>query len=106
MRQAEMRRLEGRSGGDHVKAMKRCVLDGSRLADAAAVCRQLGGAFGFPGDNPDALAQALGAYRGEPVAVVWRHAAGSAERLGPRFAEIVAVLQRAAAEGMLTLELA
>jgi hypothetical protein len=30
----------------------------------------------------------------------------SADLLGPRFAQIVTVLQRAAAEGMLTLELA
>jgi RNAse (barnase) inhibitor barstar len=89
--------------------MKRCVLDGSRLAGAAAVYRALAEAFRFPQpfvDQPDALSAALGDYSGEPVAVIWRNAALSADRLGPRFAEIVAALQRAAAEGSLTLELA
>lgn len=89
--------------------MKRCVLDGARLADPAAVYRELGAAFHFPdrfGGNPDALWDVLGEYGGEPVAVIWRNAARSAERLGPRFAEIVAVLQRAAAAHRLTLELA
>jgi len=89
--------------------MKRCVLDGARLADAAAVYRALGHAFRFPeyfGDNPDALRHALGEYGGEPFAVVWREAARSAERLGPDFAAIVEVLQRAAGDGLLTLELA
>lgn len=89
--------------------MKICVLDGATLDDAAAIYRRLGEAFGFPdyfGDNPDALWDALGDYAGEPVTVVWRDAARSAERLGPQFAAIVAVLQKAAAEGMLTLEMA
>ncbi|HKS87871.1 MAG TPA: barstar family protein [Stellaceae bacterium] len=89
--------------------MKKCVLDGSRLAGAAEIYRELAEAFGFPeyfGDNPDALWDALGDYRGQPVTVIWRHAARSAHQFGPRFAEIVAVLQRAAAEGTLTLELA
>ncbi len=89
--------------------MKNCVLDGSRLADAAAVYRALAETFQFPeyfGNNPDALWDALGDYSGEPVAIVWLDAARSADLLGPRFAQIAAVLQRAAAEGMLTLELA
>lgn len=89
--------------------MKECVLDGTRLDDAAAVYRALAEAFRFPayfGNNPDALWDALGDYSGEPVAIVWRHASRSAELLGPRFAQIVAVLERAAAEGMLTLEIA
>jgi ribonuclease inhibitor len=89
--------------------MKNCVLDGSRLADAAAVYRALAETFQFPeyfGNNPDALWDALGDYSGEPVAIVWRDMARSADLLGPRFAQIAAVLQRAAAEGMLTLELA
>jgi ribonuclease inhibitor len=89
--------------------MKECVLDGSRLADAAAVYRALAEAFRFPqyfGNNPDALWDALGDYSGEPVLITWRHASLSAELLGPRFARIVAVLERAAAEGMLTLEIA
>ena len=89
--------------------MKKCVLDGSRLADMAAVYRVLGEAFRFPeyfGNNPDALWDALGDYSGEPVLITWRHASRSAELLGPRFTQIVAVLERAAAEGMLTLELA
>lgn len=88
--------------------MKNCVLDGSRLADAAAVYRALAEAFRFPeyfGNNPDALWDALGDYSGEKVAILWRDAARSADLLGPRFAQIVAVLQRAAAEGMLTFEL-
>ena len=89
--------------------MKECILDGSRLADAAAVYRALAKAFRFPqyfGNNPDALWDALGDYSGEPVRVTWHHASQSADLLGPRFAEIVAVLELAAAEGMLTLELA
>jgi RNAse (barnase) inhibitor barstar len=89
--------------------MKKCVLDGSRLADMAAVYRVLGEAFRFPeyfGNNPDALWDALGDYSGEPVLITWRHASRSAELLGPRFAQIVAVLERAAAAGTLTLELA
>jgi RNAse (barnase) inhibitor barstar len=89
--------------------MKKCVLDGSRLADTEAVYRALGEAFGFPqyfGNNPDALWDALGDYSGEPVAIVWRDAAHSADLLGPGFAQIVTVLQRAASEGMLTLEVA
>jgi RNAse (barnase) inhibitor barstar len=88
--------------------MKECVLDGSRLGDVAAVYRALAEAFRFPeyfGNNPDALWDALGDYSGEPVTVVWRNAAGSAALLGPQFAQIVAVLERAAAAGMLTLEL-
>ena len=86
-----------------------CVLDGSRLPNAAAVYRALGDAFRFPdyfGNNPDALWDALGDYSGEKLAIVWHDAARSAVLLGPRFEEIVAVLQRAAAEGLLTLELA
>ena len=89
--------------------MKTCVLDGSRLPDAAAVYAALARAFGFPthfGNNPDALWDALGDHTGEPVAVVWRDAARSAELLGPDFDAIVAVLQRAATLGMLKLELA
>ena len=89
--------------------MKKCVLDGSRLVDPAAVYRALAEAFQFPqyfGNNPDALWDALGDYRGEPVQITWRHAARSADLLGPRFAQIVAALHQAAAEGMLTLELA
>lgn len=89
--------------------MKRCVLDGSRLANAGSVYRALAGGFRFPeyfGNNPDALWDALGEYNGEPIAIVWRNAARSAELFGPQFGEIVAVLQRAAADGVLTLELA
>ena len=89
--------------------MKRYVLDGSRLASMEAVYRALGEAFGFPhyfGNNPDALWDALGDYSGEPVAIIWRDAARSADLLGPGFAQIVTVLQRASAGGMVTLELA
>ena len=89
--------------------MKECVLDGSRLADAAAVYGVLARSFAFPryfGNNPDALWDALGDYGGEPVTVVWRDAARSAELLGPDFDMIVAVLQRAATLGMLQFELA
>jgi RNAse (barnase) inhibitor barstar len=91
-----------------VSDMKTCVLDGARLADAAAVYRELGQAFGFPayfGNNPDALWDALGDYAGEPVTIVWRDATRSAERLGPQYAAIVAVLKKAAAKGLLTFEL-
>jgi ribonuclease inhibitor len=89
--------------------MKECVLDGSRLVDANAVYRALAETFQFPqyfGNNPDALWDALGDYSGEPVAILWRDAARSAELLGARFAQITAVLQRAAAEGILTVDLA
>jgi len=89
--------------------MKTCVLDGSRLDDAAAVYRELGLVFRFPphfGNNPDALWDALGDYSGEPAAVVWRNADRSAERLGPDYPRIRSVLQKAAERGLLTLELA
>jgi len=88
--------------------MKKCILDGSRLDTIEAVYRTLGEGFQFPeyfGSNPDALWDALGDYSGEPVAIVWRDAARSADLLGPRFAQIVTVLQRAASEGIVTLEL-
>jgi RNAse (barnase) inhibitor barstar len=52
------------------------------------------------------LWDALGDYSGEPVAITWRDATRSADVLGPGFAQIMAVLQRAASEGRLTLELA
>ena len=103
------RSLDGAPRRPEVTKMKRCVLDGARLADAAAVYRELAAAFHFTdyfGGNADALWAVLGEYGGEPIAVIWRNAAQSAERLGPRFAEIVAVLQRAAAAERLTLELA
>lgn len=89
--------------------MRKCVLDGARLGDAASVYRTLGEAFRLPENfatNPAALRDALGAYRGEPVEIIWRHAARSSHLLGARFAEIVSALQQAAAQGMLTLELA
>ena len=89
--------------------MKSCAIDGAKLADAAALYRQLGEAFDAPdyfGANPDALWDAITEYSGEPVAIVWRDAARSADLLGPEFAQIVTVLQRAAEEGMVTLELA
>ena len=89
--------------------MKTCVLDGARLDDAAEVYRELGQAFAFPayfGNNPDALWDALGDYSGEPVTIFWRNAARSAERLGPQYDAIVAVLKKAAAKGWLALELA
>jgi RNAse (barnase) inhibitor barstar len=89
--------------------MKQCVLDGSHLTDVTDVYDALAAAFRFPeyfGSNPDALWDALGDYSGEPVAIIWRDAARSAELLGPRFTRIVAVLQQAAADGRLTLELA
>lgn len=52
------------------------------------------------------MREALGGYEGEPVAVVWRNAARSSSLLGPSFGVIVSMLQRAAAQGRLTLELA
>ena len=91
-----------------MRRMKKCVLDGSRLPDAAAVYRELAQRLEFPGHfghNPDALWDALGERSDELVTIVWRDAARSAELLGPRFDEIVAVLQRAATLGMITLEL-
>jgi RNAse (barnase) inhibitor barstar len=65
--------------------------------------------FRFPahfGNNPDALWDALGDYSGEPAAVVWRNADRSAERLGADFPRILAVLQKAAENGLVTLDLA
>jgi ribonuclease inhibitor len=88
--------------------MKTCILDGAQLADADAVYDALSAAFGFPdhfGKNPDALWDALGDYSGGPIAVVWRDAELSEKRLGPHFHRIVAVLQKAAAAGLLTVEL-
>ena len=89
--------------------MKKCILDGSRLVNTEAVYGALGEAFRFPeyfGNNPDALWDALGDYSGDPVTIVWRGASRSADLLGQGFSQIVAVLQRAEADGMLTLELA
>ena len=88
--------------------MKRCILDGESLQDATQAYRRLAADLGFPahfGHNPDALWDALSEQRAEPVEIVWRHSARSAERLGPAFDRIVAVLHRAAAEGLVRLEL-
>jgi len=88
--------------------MKRYILDGEGLADAGAVYRALAAAFDAPdyfGNNPDALWDVLTAYAGVPVELTWRHSARSAERLGGDFAKIVAVLQEAAAQGLVTLRL-
>jgi RNAse (barnase) inhibitor barstar len=87
--------------------MKRCILDGEKLPDAAAVYRKLAQDLGFPahfGHNPDALWGALGEQRGEPIELAWRNSARSAERLGPDFERIAAVLRRAAADGLITLQ--
>ena len=92
-----------------VQGMKSYILDGSDLPDAAAVYRKLGEALHAPdyfGNNPDALWDAITEYSGEPIEIVWRNSARSAARLGPRFDDIVAVLRRAAADGMLKFELA
>ena len=88
--------------------MRRCILDGAALQDAAAVYQKLAADLDFPahfGQNPDALWDALGEQRGEPVEVIWRHSARSAERLNPHFDEIVSVLRRAAVSGLISLEL-
>ncbi len=88
--------------------MKSCRLHGSDLADAAAAYGELGAAFDAPayfGANPDALWDAITEYSGEPVEIVWLDSARSAEVLGPRFAEILTVLETAAAEGRLKLRL-
>ena len=88
--------------------MASCILDGSELADAAAVYRKLGEALHAPayfGRNPDALWDAISEYGGEPIEIVWRNSARSAERLGPVFDDIVAVLQRAATEDRIKLRL-
>src|ERR1051325_2272568 len=53
-----------------VTAMKRCILDGASLPDAAAVYRKLAGDLALPahfGHNPDALWDALGEQRAAPV---------------------------------------
>ena len=89
--------------------MKSCTIDGARIADAAAAYRKLAAAFDAPdyfGGNPDALWDVITEYSGEPVEIVWHDSARSAERLGPAFEKIVAVLQRATVDGMLKFELA
>ena len=88
--------------------MKSCILDGARLADAAAIYHELAAAFDPPayfGANPDALWDAITEYSGEPVEILWRHSAQSAARLGPAFGQIVAVLRRGAADGLLKFAL-
>ena len=85
---------------------KTCILDGGALPDAAAVYRKLSQALGAPdyfGHNPDALWDVITEYHGEPVEIVWRNAAQSAARLGRHFDEMVAVLERAAADGHVKL---
>jgi RNAse (barnase) inhibitor barstar len=88
--------------------MRKCLLDGSRLADASAVYRALAEAFEFPmsiANSPEQLIAALDEYRGEPIAVVWRRATQSADRLGEQFEIILAALQTAAANGTVSLQL-
>src|SRR4051794_41792614 len=83
--------------------MKRCILDGETLQNATQAYRRLAANLGFPahfGHNPDALWDALSEQRAEPVEIVWRHSARWAERLGPAFDRILAVLPRAAAQGL------
>jgi len=85
-----------------VQGVKSCILDGATLPDAAAVYRKLGEALHAPshfGNNPDALWDLITEYGGEPIEIVWRHSAQSAALLGPRFDDIVTVLQRATAQG-------
>jgi RNAse (barnase) inhibitor barstar len=89
--------------------MRKYVIDGARLVDAAAVSRALKEALRLPAGfsvDWEALRDALGAYQGEPVEIVWRQAARSSTLLGSRFAEIVSALQQAAAQGKLRLVLA
>ncbi len=89
--------------------MKSCTIDGTKLPDAAAVYRELAAAFdaaAYFGANPDALWDVITEYSGEPVEIVWRHSAQSATTLGPAFEQIVAVLERAAAESRVRLRLA
>ena len=89
--------------------METCILDGSALPDAVAVYRKLGEALHAPayfGNNPDALWDLITEHSGEPIEIVWRHSAQSAALLGPAFEQIVAVLRRAAADGMVKFELA
>ena len=88
--------------------MKTCVLDGATLPDAAAVYRRLGEALQAPayfGRNPDALWDAITEQSGEPIEIVWRNSAHSSARLGQHFDDIVAVLERAAADGRVKLRL-
>jgi RNAse (barnase) inhibitor barstar len=92
-----------------VQGMKTCILDGSALPDATAVYRKLGEALQAPayfGNNPDALWDVLSEYNGESIEIVWRNSARSAALLRPVFDDIVVVLERAAADGMLKFELA
>ena len=89
--------------------MASCILDGADLPDAAAVYRKLRKALHGPayfGRNPDALWDAITEYGGEPIEIVWRNSARSAALLGRRFDDIVAVLQRAATEDRIKLQLA
>jgi len=91
-----------------VQGMKSCILDGATLPDAAAVYRKLGEALHAPshfGNNPDALWDLISEHSGEPIEIVWRNAAQSAALLGPRYKDIVRVLERAAAHGRIKLQL-
>jgi RNAse (barnase) inhibitor barstar len=84
--------------------MKRCILEGPALPDAAAVYQKLAEDLDFPayfGHNPEALWDA----GGEPVEIVWRQSARAAARLGPDFERIIAVLRRAAADGWINFQL-
>jgi RNAse (barnase) inhibitor barstar len=88
--------------------MKSCTLDGAQLPDAAAAYKELAAAFDAPayfGANPDALWDVITEHSGEPIEIVWRHSARSAELLGPRFREIMTVLEKAGARGWITLRL-
>jgi len=92
-----------------VQGMKSCILDGATLPDAAAVYRKLGEALHAPshfGNNPDALWDLITEYGGEPIEIVWRNSTRSAAQLGPRYKDIVRVLERAAAQGRIKLQLA
>jgi RNAse (barnase) inhibitor barstar len=92
-----------------VQGMKSCILDGATLPDAAAVYRKLGEALHAPshfGNNPDALWDVITEYGGEPIEIVWRNSTQSAALLGPRYEDIVRVLERAAAQGRIKLQLA
>ena len=89
--------------------MKRCTLDGAALSDVSAVYRRLAAVFDAPayfGANPDALWDAITEYSGEPVEIVWLDSARSAASLGTAFGQIVAVLRRAAEQGLVKFDLA
>jgi RNAse (barnase) inhibitor barstar len=84
------------------------VLDGNTLTSAAEVYDAIGAAIGVPswfGNNPDALWDVLNDRGPSDLEVVWRDAARSAMRLGADYEQLIAMLQAADEEGLLSFRI-